>query len=130
METLRFAVSVDADRAVERLKAAALAVPMGIVAHINGQANCSNKGIAVPADQILEIFRPDFAVRVWAADKRAGLDIPIRIHVYEHNDRTWVACRLPSAVLRPWGSPQLDALAAELDAIFLGILASLDAHKE
>ena len=65
----RFAVHMSAAEAIERLVSAAAAVPMGLVAQINGQANCAKKGIEVAPDQILEIFRPDFAVKVWAADK-------------------------------------------------------------
>jgi uncharacterized protein (DUF302 family) len=130
VELTQFAVSIPAAAAIERLQAAVAAVPMGLVAHIDGQANCARKGIAVPADQILEIFRPDFAVRVWAADKRAGLDIPIRIHVCEHEGRTRVACRLPSTVFRPYGNPALAQLGAELDTIFLHILSCLNDVKE
>jgi hypothetical protein len=56
---------LDADAAAAKLTAAVQAVPMGLVAHINGQANAAKTGISVPADQILEVFRPDFAIRVW-----------------------------------------------------------------
>lgn len=124
MDMLRFAIDAPVEAVIERLTAAVAAVPMGLVAHINGQANCAKKGIEVPADQILEIFRPDFAVKVWSADKRAGLDIPIRIHVCEHEGRTWVGCRLPSTVFRPYANPRLDAIGAELDVIFQRILAA------
>lgn len=126
MELVQFQVRLSVDAAVEQLQAAALAVPMGIVAHINGQANCAKKGIEVAADQILEIFRPDFAVKVWAADKRAGLDIPIRIHVCEVADRTRVTCRLPSQVFAPYANAALDAIGRELDEIFQRILATLE----
>jgi len=129
MQLQRFSVALPTEVAIARLREAAAAIPMGVVAHINGQANCANKGIAVAPDQILEIFRPDFAVRVWAADKRAGLDIPIRIHVCEHQGRTWVSCRLPSAVLRPYGNAELEQVGAELDTIFATILAALDEER-
>ena len=110
------------DETVERLKAAAAAVPMGLVAHINGQANAAKKGLAVDCDQILEVFRPDLAVRVWAARKEAGLDIPLRLHIYVLGGRTMVAYRRPSRVFAPYGHPDLDVLGAELDAIFTGII--------
>ncbi|MFA6310047.1 MAG: DUF302 domain-containing protein [Sterolibacterium sp.] len=130
MASSRFAVSIDTVTAVERLKAATAAVPMGLVAHLDGQANCAKKGITVPPDQILEIFRPDFAVRVWAADKRAGLDIPIRVHVCQHAGQTWVACRMPSQVFAPYACAALDAIGQELDEIFARILAALDDARE
>ena len=126
---IRFAVSLTVDAAAEKLIAAIAAYPMGLVAHADGQANCAKKGIAVPADQVLEVFRPDYAVKVWAADKTAGIDIPLRIHLYEADGRTWIAYRPASEVFKPYANPQLDALGAELDAIFNQLLATLDAWK-
>ncbi|MGD9164236.1 MAG: DUF302 domain-containing protein [Chromatiales bacterium] len=95
---------------------------MRVVAHINGQANAAKMGKQVPADQILEVFRPDFAIRVWSACKPAGYDIPLRIYVYELGDAVKVACRLPSEVFAPYDSSELDAIGCELDAIFNNIL--------
>jgi len=126
---IRFAVSLSVDEAAEKLSATIAAYPMGLVAHINGQANCAKKGVTVPADQILEVFRPDYAVKVWAAEKSAGFDIPLRIHLYEANGRTWVAHRPASTVFQPYANPALDALGGELDAIFNQLLATLDAWK-
>lgn len=126
---IRFAVSLSVDEAVEKLLAAITAYPMGLVAHANGQANCAKKGIAVPADQVLEVFRPDYAVKVWAADKTAGIDIPLRIHVYEAGDKTWVAHRTASETFRPYASRQLDAVGAELDLVFNQLLATLNPWK-
>lgn len=126
---IRFAVSLTASEAAERLAAAIAAYPMGLVAHINGQANCAKKGIEAPADQILEVFRPDYAVKVWAADKAAGLDIPLRIHLYEQDGRTWVAHRLASETFKPYANPRLDALGGELDVIFNQLLFALDAWR-
>jgi len=126
---IRFAVSLKVDEAVEKLIAAIAAYPMGLVAHANGQANCAKKGITVPADQVLEVFRPDYAVKVWAADKAAGIDIPLRIHLYEASGRTWVAYRPAAEVFRPYANPALDALGSELDTIFNQLLATLDPWK-
>jgi uncharacterized protein (DUF302 family) len=126
---IRFAVNLSVDQAAEKLLAAVAAYPMGLVAHANGQANCAQKGLTVPADQILEIFRPDYAVKVWAADKAAGIDIPLRIHLYEADGKNWVAYRPAADVFKPYANAQLDAIAAELDAIFAQLLASLDAWR-
>ena len=126
---IQFSVSLDADATAARLIEAISAVPMGLVAHINGQANAAKRGITVPADQILEVFRPDFAVRVWQADKRAGIDIPLRIHLYAVADHTVVAMRSPGEVFAAYANPQLDAIAAELTPIFDTILAALAAYR-
>ena len=123
---IRFAVSLTVDDAADKLVAAIAAYPLGLVAHANGQANCAKKGIVVPADQVLEVFRPDYAVKVWAAEKAAGIDIPLRIHLYVAGGQTWIAHRTASEVFRPYSNPQLDLLAGELDAIFNQLLATLD----
>lgn len=122
----RFAVTLNVDEAAEKLIAAIAAYPMGLVAHVNGQANCAKKGIVVPADQVLEVFRPDYAVKVWVADKAAGIDIPLRIHLYEADGRTWVAYRTASETFKSYVNPQLDVLGGELDAIFNQLLSTLD----
>jgi len=126
---IRFSVSLSVDEAAEKLIAAIAAYPMGLVAHANGQANCAKKGITVPADQVLEVFRPDYAVKVWAADKTAGIDIPLRIHLYEADGRTWIAYRPATEIFRPYVNPQLDGLGGELDVIFNQLLATLDPWK-
>lgn len=117
--------SLAADEAVEKLIAAIADVELRLVAHINGQANAAKLGKIVPADQILEVFRPDFAIRVWGACKPAGHDIPLRIHVYEDGDATKVACRMPTTAFKPFGSAELDAIGAELDPMFDKILAAV-----
>ena len=126
----KFTVSLSADSATELLQQAILGFPMGLVAHINGQANAAKRGVIVPADQILEVFRPDFAVRVWQADKTAGIDIPLRIHVYEQGGKTHVAYRTPTEVFARYENAQLNEIAAELETIFKKIISELDSYKE
>lgn len=127
---IRMTVNLDPATTVAKLIEAVNGVPMGLVAHINGQANAAKRGLTVPADQILEVFRPDFAIRVWQADKTAGIDIPLRIHIYEAAGRTIVAFRTAREVFAPYANPALDAIAAELDPIFAGILGSLEPYTE
>ena len=117
-----FTTALSADEAIEKLLAGVESVGLRVVAHINGQANAAQIGKTVPADQILEIFRPDFAIRVWAACKAAGHDIPLRIHVYEEDGVTKVACRMPTEVFAPYASDALMTVGEELDSIFNEIL--------
>ena len=115
-----------AEQTVETLLSAIEQQNMRVVAHINGQANAAKMGKTVPADQILEVFRPDFAIRVWEACKAAGHDIPLRIHVYEQGEEVIVACRMPGTVFSAFNSPELDAIGQELDEIFSNILNSVN----
>ena len=120
-----FTTTLTADEAVNALLAGIESENMRVVAHINGQANAAKMGKEVPADQILEVFRPDFAIRVWTACKPAGHDIPLRIHVYEDGDEVKVACRMPSEVFAPFDSSELNGIGLELDGIFEKILSSV-----
>jgi uncharacterized protein (DUF302 family) len=120
-----FTSNLSPEETVNKLLEGVEAENMRVVAHINGQANAAKIGKEVPTDQILEIFRPDFAIRVWSACKPAGHDIPLRIHVYELGDEVKVACRLPHEVFAPYGSSELDAIGSELEAIFNNILSQV-----
>jgi uncharacterized protein (DUF302 family) len=120
-----FETPLTADEAIDKLKTGVEAVGLRVVAHINGQANAKLIGKEVPADQILEIFRPDYAIRVWDACKPAGHDIPLRIHVYDDQGTTKVACRLPSTTFAAFDSPALAAIGNELDGLFEQILAQV-----
>jgi len=119
-----FTTTLPAEEAVKALLTGIESENMRVVAHINGQANAAKMGKEVPADQILEVFRPDFAIRVWSACKPAGHDIPLRIHVYEEGTEVKVACRMPSEVFAPFGSTELDEIGVELDGIFEAILSA------
>ena len=117
--------SLSAEAAVTALLGGIEAENMRVVAHINGQANAAKLGKQVPADQILEVFRPDFAIRVWDACKPAGHDIPLRIHVYEDGDDVKVACRMPTEAFAAFENEALDEIGVELDGIFTSILAKV-----
>lgn len=122
---LETTTELDPETAVATLKEAVEAQGLRVAAHVDGQANAAKIGAEVPVDQILEVFHPQYALRVWEACKPAGIDIPLRIHVYEQGGRLQVAARRPTEVFAPWGSPGLDALGAELDPLFEGIFERL-----
>lgn len=112
------------DDIVTALLAAITDNKMRVVSHINGQANAAKIGRSVPADQVLEVFRPDFAVRVWQACKPAGLDIPLRIHVYEDDaGNSVIAYRTAAETFTAYDNSELMVIAKELDAIFSAILS-------
>jgi uncharacterized protein (DUF302 family) len=113
---------------VKRLLESIAAAPLALVAHIDGQANAAKRGLSVPADQILEVFRPDLAVRVWEADKRAGIDIPLRIHVYESGGRAVVSHRPPSEVFARYANASLDGISRDLAPLFERVFAPLQPY--
>ncbi len=127
---ITFCANLDAATASRLLIEAVAAQGMGLVGHIDGQANAAKRGVTVEADQILEVFRPDFAVRVWQAEKCAGIDIPLRIHIYAAAGKTHIAMRSAHTVFAPYCNLELNKIADELQPIFDNILACLTPYKE
>jgi uncharacterized protein (DUF302 family) len=109
----------------EGLKAAVAANGMGLVCHANAQAGAASRGVKIKGNQVLMVFRPDFAIRMLGASVEAGFEAPIRIYITENDDGTATIRYIkPSAAFNPYGRPELDKLGAELDPIFERIVGA------
>ena len=92
---------------------------MGLVAQASASRGAASRGVKIPGNAVLEVFRNDYAVRMLEASVPAGIEAPLRIYVIENTDKTaTMIYRRPSAVFAPYGSDKLDAMARELDPIF------------
>lgn len=110
-------------KVAEALERAITEEKMGLVCHANAQRGAAGRGVTIKGNQVLMVFRPDFAIRLLAADPRAGFEAPIRIYVYENADGTATVTYLPpSAVFAPYRSPEVLKIAGELDPIFKRIV--------
>lgn len=106
------------------LEAAVAANQMGLVTQASASAGAARRGIDIPGNMVVGVYRNDFAVRMLEASVPAGIEAPLRYYLTENSDGTAsLAYRPPSAVFKPYGSAELDALAQELDAIFAKIAA-------
>ncbi|GAB4442643.1 MAG: hypothetical protein OHK0026_09120 [Rhodocyclaceae bacterium] len=104
---------------VRRLEQAVAANKMGVVAKASASAGAAARGVKIPGNLVLMVFRNDYAVRMLAASVPAGMEAPIRIYVTEDAaGKVAITWRTPSAVFAPYGSPALDAMARELDPVF------------
>ena len=104
---------------VSRLERSIETNKLGLVARASASAGAAARGVQIPGNIVLMVFRNDYAVRVLAASVPAGIEAPIRIYVIEDADaKASVTYRTPSAVFAPYGNTQLDAMARELDPIF------------
>jgi len=96
---------------------------MGLVCHANAQRAAAGRGVTIKGNQVLMVFRNDFAVRLLAADPAAGFEAPIRIYVYENADGTATVSYVPpSLVFASYRHPEVQAVARELDPIFKTIV--------
>lgn len=107
------------DTLVQRLEKSIVDNKMGLVAQASASKGAASKGIKIPGNAVLMVFRPDFAVRMLKASVAAGIEAPLRIYITENADGTTsVSYRTPSIVFSPYQNSELDALATELDPIF------------
>ncbi len=111
------------ERAAEALASAVQKNKMGLVCRASAQRGAAAIGIKIRGNQVLGVFRPDYAVRMLKASVAAGIEAPVRIYIFENEDGTaTITYKKPSEVFRPYGSTELDKMAAELDAIFQKIV--------
>ncbi len=111
------------DALVSRIEKAVAANKMGLVAQASASRGAAARGVKIPGNAVLMVFRNDFAVRMLKASVPAGIEAPLRIYVTENPDGSAsVTYREPSAVFAPYGSRELDALAKELDVVFRNIV--------
>ena len=96
---------------------------MGLVTHANAQAGAASRGAKIRGNQVIGVFRPDFAIRMLKASAEAGFEAPIRVYIYENENGTaTIAYLKPSDVFAPYSNPDLDQMAKELDVIFARIV--------
>ena len=112
---------------LDSLKAAIKAEGMYLVTQAGPTAAAARRGITIPGNRVLGVYRNDYAVRALATSTAAMIEAPIRFYVTENDDGTaTLSYRTPSAVFAPYldeGGAELRAIAAELDAIFASIAA-------
>jgi uncharacterized protein (DUF302 family) len=104
---------------VARLEKSIEANKMGLVAQASASRGAASRGVKIPGNAVLMVFRNDFAVRMLAASVPAGIEAPLRLYVTEGQDgKASIIYRRPSAVFAPYQSTELDKLARELDPVF------------
>ena len=115
------------DETVGRLEKAIIDNKMSLVAEASASKGAASRGIKIPGNTVLMVFRNDYAVRMLKASVPAGIEAPLRIYVTENANGSNITYRSPSATFAPYRNAELDALASELDPIFNKIVA--DATK-
>ena len=98
---------------------------MGVVTRASASAGAAGRGVKIPGNMVVGVYRNDFAVRMLEASVPAGIEAPIRFYLTENADGTaTLSYRAPSVVFAPYkGGDKLKALAGELDGIFAKIAA-------
>lgn len=96
---------------------------MGLVNKASATHGAASLGIKIKGNRVFGVYHPRFAVRMLKASVPAGIEAPIRIYIYENADGTaTITYKKPTEVFRPYGSKDLNKMAAELDVIFANIV--------
>ena len=108
---------------LSRLEAAIERHEMGLVGQASARRGAAARGVKIPGNAVLMVFRNDYAVRMLEASVAAGIEAPLRIYVTEESDGTaTITYREPSAGFAPYRRRALDEMAKELDVVFQNIV--------
>jgi len=111
------------DALAGRVEKAVTENKMGLVAQASASRGAAARGVKIPGNLVLMVFRNDYAVRMLSASVPAGIEAPLRLYITENPDGTAsLTYRTPGAVFAPYGSQPLDEMAKELDGIFQNIV--------
>lgn len=104
------------------LKQAVTDNKMGLVTEAGPTAAAAARGVVLPGNRVVGVFRVDFAIRILPLSEAAMIEAPIRFYVTEDPDGGAVlSYKTPSFVFSPYlseGGEGLAEVASELDAIF------------
>lgn len=100
---------------LNRLRLAIRANHMEIVAQANASQGAAARGVKIPGNAIIMVFRNDFAVSMLKDSIAAGIETPIRIYLTANSNHTAdITYRTPSALFRRYRNAKLNALAKNL----------------
>ena len=110
---------------IKELNGASKNTGMYAVTRASASKGASGRGIAIPGNMVIGVYRNDFALRMLEASVPAGVEAPLIFYVTENTDKTaTLSYRKPRAVFAPYGSAALDAMARELDLLLAAIPAA------
>jgi uncharacterized protein (DUF302 family) len=113
------------DALLEALSEAVEAEGMFVVTEAGPTEAAANRGVTIPGNRVVGVFRNDYAVRILRLSVPAMIEAPMRFYVTENDDDSaTLSWKTPSHLLAPYADEagdELDAVARELDALFVAI---------
>lgn len=98
---------------------------MGVVTEAGPTEAAADRGVIIPGNRVVGVFRNDFAARALAVSETAMIEAPIRFYVLERSEGgSTLAYKLPGRVFAPYfteGGTELANIADELDKVFAAI---------
>lgn len=113
------------DELLEALREAVEAEGMFVVTEAGPTEAAANRGVTIPGNRVVGVFRNDYAVRILRLSVPAMIEAPMRFYVTENDDGSaTLSWKTPSHLLAPYADEagdELDAVARELDILFAAI---------
>ncbi len=110
---------------LDELKSAIQAEDMFVVTEAGPTEAAANRGVTIPGNRVVGVFRNDYAVEILRLSVPAMIEAPMRFYVTEDLDGgATLSWKTPSHLLSPYveeGGEELAEIGEELDAVFSAI---------
>jgi len=109
--------------AVAALEAAVQANHFGVMHVHNLKETMAKKGVEFSREcRIFEVCQPQQAKKVLDENMRVSTALPCRISIYEEGGKTILATLKPTVLLAMFNTPQLEAVAQEVEDTIVKIM--------
>ncbi len=113
------------DELLKALREAVEAEGMFVVTEAGPTEAAASRGVAIPGNRVLGVFRNDYAVRILRLSVPAMIEAPMRFYVTENDDGSaTLSWKTPTHLLAPYvdtAGEELETVARELDILFAAI---------
>ncbi|WP_373190625.1 DUF302 domain-containing protein [Halomonas sp.] len=113
------------DDLLEALREAVEAEGMFVVTEAGPTEAAANRGITLPGNRVVGVFRNDYAVRILRLSVPAMIEAPMRFYVTENDDGSaTLSWKTPTHLLEPYvdaAGEELETVGRELDTLFAAI---------
>ncbi|MDZ7851114.1 MAG: DUF302 domain-containing protein [Halomonas sp.] len=113
------------DELLQALKQAVEAEGMFVVTEAGPTEAAANRGVNIPGNRVVGVFRNDYAVRILRLSVPAMIEAPMRFYVTENDDGSaTLSWKTPTHLLEPYvdaAGEELETVARELDTLFAAI---------
>ncbi|MGM0693268.1 MAG: DUF302 domain-containing protein [Pseudomonadota bacterium] len=113
------------DDLLETLREAVEAEGMFVVTEAGPTEAAANRGVTIPGNRVVGVFRNDYAVRILRLSVPAMIEAPMRFYVTENDDGSaTLSWKTPSHLLEPYvdaAGKELERVGRELDTLFAAI---------
>ena len=99
------------ERTADQLVAAVEKAGARVAARIDHQANARSVGTEIAPATLVVFGNPKVGTPFIAADPRAGLDLPVRVLVFQDGERTRMIATAPEAIVERYGLEGVDPSA-------------------